>query len=213
LRSGNSRRWILRVLTALVLAWGFFAAGFIASLHARRTTPNDLRAQSAQSPGDAPPEVRAGVLAALSALQDGYTKRDPKQLDSFMSRLFEKNADIRILGADEPDWARGYTAAAEFIRVDWLLWGDVRLDVPDSVVCSAGDVAWVTSPGEVRFGHWNRPVRFSAVLARSGDHWVFRQLQFRWDEHDPVPGDLFRPGTYLNLMRLAFRKFTTANTH
>ena len=105
---------------------------------------SDLRKQYLQA-GDAPLSVRAGVLAALTDFQEGYVKRDPKELDAFMNRLFPKNDDILLLGTDAGEWARGYPAVGEFIRTDWLNWGDFKFAVDDSIVWSSGDVE--TSPG------------------------------------------------------------------
>jgi len=64
--------------------------------------------------------VRAEVLAALGVFQDGYIKRDPKKLDSFMDSLFPESDDILLLGTDADEWARGRRAVADFIRTDWL---------------------------------------------------------------------------------------------
>ena len=81
--------------------------------------------------------MRAGVLAALTDFQKGYVKRDPKELDAFMNRLFPKKDDILLLGTDAGEWARGYPAVGEFIRADWMNLGDFRFAVDDSVVWSS----------------------------------------------------------------------------
>jgi hypothetical protein len=107
-----------------------------------------------------------------------------------MSRLFEKNDDILILGTDRSEWVRGYPAAAEFIRADWANWGDFRFAVDDSIICSSGDVAWVASVGAVRFNGVDRPVRFSAILTRHGDNWLFRQVHFQWEDRPASPASM-----------------------
>ena len=164
------------------------------------------RAAYLQHAGDAPPLVRLGVLIALRAFQAGYIQRDPKDLDSFMSRLIAKNDDVLILGTDAGEWVRGYPAAAEFIRADWQSWGDFRFDVDNSVICSSGDVAWIASIGEVHFRGSDRPVRFSGVLTRDGNNWLFQEMHFQWDDRDPRSTDIFRLKTYLKLAELGMRR-------
>jgi hypothetical protein len=199
---------IVSGLAAALLFIGGFAFGFVACLHLKSAASKDIRAEYLRHAGNAPPSVRSGVLTTLRAFQAGYIKRDPKDLDSFTSRLIAKSDDVLILGTDAGEWVRGYSATAAFIRADWQGWGDVRFNVDDSIISSFGDVAWVASTGEVHFKGFNRPVRFSGVLIRDGNNWLFRQIQFQWDDRDPSSTDIFRPRTYLKLVELAFRRIS-----
>jgi hypothetical protein len=192
---------ILAALSIALLAAGAFVFGFASSLHLKRSASSDVRRQVLLQRGDAPDPARAEVLDALRAFQAGYIKRDPKELDVFMSRLFPENGDPLLLGTDKGEWVHGYRAVGEFIREDWLKWGDFRFDVENSIVSSAGDVAWIASVGSVRGLHSERPLRFSAVLTRDGHQWRFRQVQFQWDERDPRLADLLRPDTYRTLAK------------
>jgi hypothetical protein len=115
---GLTRKRILYALTIALLVLGGFRSGFVASLHLKITVSSDICEQYLSQAGDAPPLVRAGVLAALRDFQEGYVKHDPKELDSFMNRLFPKNDDILLLGTDVGEWVRGYPAVGEFIRTD-----------------------------------------------------------------------------------------------
>lgn len=196
---GLTRKRILSALTIAVFVLGTFTFGFVSSLHLKSAVSSDLRKQYLQA-GDAPLSVRAGVLAALTDFQEGYVKRDPKELDAFMNRLFPKNDDILLLGTDAGEWARGYPAVGEFIRTDWLNWGDFRFAVDDTIVWSSGDVAWIASIGAVHEHGSDRPLRFSAILTRHGNRWLFRQVHFQWDDRDPSPADLLRPSTHLKLL-------------
>ena len=117
-----------------------------------------------------------------------------------MNRLFLKDDDILLLGTDAGEWARGYPAVGEFIRTDWLNWGDFRFAVDDSTVWSSGDLAWIASIGTVHERGSDRPLRFSAILTRHGNRWLFRQVHFQWDDRDPSPADLLRPSTDLKLV-------------
>jgi hypothetical protein len=201
-------------LCALVIALvcGSFAFGFISSPYLKTATPSDLRHQYLLQEGNAPPSVRSGVLAALRVFQEGYLKRDPTSLDSFMSRLFSENDDVLLLGTDATEWVRGYRAVREFIKGDWLYWGDFRFAVDESIIWSSGDVAWIASVGVVhkqRSGS-DRPVRFSAILVRNGRNWLFRSVHFQWDEREPRLSDLFLPSTHLTLTRLVLQRIREA---
>jgi len=199
---------IVAALAVALLVFGGFASGFISCLHMRSAPSSEVRNAYLQHAGDASPSVRLGVLTALRAFQDGYAKRDPNNLDSFASRLIAKSDDVLIVGTDAGEWVHGYSATAAFIRADWQGWGDLRLEVDDSFICSSGDVAWVDSIGMVHFKGSDRPLRFSAILTRNGSDWLFREMHFQWDEHDPSSTDLLHPNTYLKLVGLAFKRIT-----
>jgi hypothetical protein len=156
--------------------------------------------------GDASPVVRAGVVAALRAFQEGYVRREPKELDSFMRRVFPKGGDVLLLGTDSTEWVRGYHAVEAFIKEDWQHWGDFRFDTERAIVWCSGDVAWMASVGVVRGGGSGRAVRFSAILTRDRDRWLFRQLQFQWDDRDPSLPVLRRASTYGELARWTVAK-------
>jgi ketosteroid isomerase-like protein len=182
-----SRRRALSALAAVVVGIGAAALIALTVLHPHVDAGTDhlanlfhgdvLRQRSA-----APPDVQAGVRAALSDFEDGYVRRDPKALDAFMSRLFENNDDVLMLGTGPSEWSRGFPAAKEFVRRDWALWGDFRFAADDAIVSSSGDVAWIATIGTVHYKKYDRPVRLSAVLTRHGDRWLFRQMQFQYED-------------------------------
>ena len=202
---GLTRKRILYALVIALFVLGAFTFGFVSSLHLKSAVSSDLRKQYLLQAGDTPLSVRAGVLAALTDFQEGYIKRDPKELDSFMNRLFPKNDDILLLGTDAGEWTRGYPAVGEFIRTDWREWGDFRFAVDDSIVWSSGEVAWIASVGAVHEHGSDRPLRFSAILTRNGNRWLFRQVHFQWDDRDPGAADLLRPSTHLKLGKWVFQ--------
>jgi len=205
-----TRKGVLLASAAALLAINGFAFGFFACLYSKSAPNSALRDQQLLQPGDAPAAVRAGVLVSLRAFQEGYVQRKPGNLDSFMTRLFPKDGQVLLLGTEggTSEWVRGYPAAAQFILDDWRDWGDFRFDVDHSIICSSGDVAWVATVGSVNFKGSKRPLRFSATLTRSGDNWLFRQMQFQWDDQDPEAADVFHLRTYYRLARLAIRRFT-----
>lgn len=195
------------VLVAACLMLACFAGGFLSCLHLKAAPSEAMRAQELTTPGDAPAAVRTGVLASLQAFQEGYTRRDPQAIDAFMSGLFPRDQDVLVLGTDGGtfEWIRGYDRAAQFIKSDWQGWGDFRFDVDHALVWSSGDVAWVASLGSVGTGKQQRPVRFTAILTRNGDRWLFRQVHFQWDDDDPHDRDVLNPRTYARIAKNALR--------
>ncbi len=139
---GLTCKRIFSALAIALLVLGAFTFGFVSSLNLKSAVSRDLPKHHLLQAGDAPRPVRAGVLTALQDFQEGYIKRDPKELDAFMNRLFPKNDEILLLGTDAGEWARGYPAVGEFIRADWMNWGDFRfaLTIPSSGLVE-------TSPG------------------------------------------------------------------
>lgn len=202
-----SKRCISWLSICLIMSVSF-TLGFVASLHLKTSTPSELRHAYLTRTGDAPPSVRTEVLATLRAFQAGYVRRKPEELNSFMSHLFPESDDILLLGTDADEWVRGYAAVREFIRTDWLKWGDFRFAVDDSIVWASGDVAWIASVGMVRGKVSDRPLRFSAILTRKGNNWVFRQVHFQWDDRDPKTSDLLQPRTHIKTIRGVLRYFT-----
>ena len=117
------RKTIVAGLSIILLISGAFVFGFASSLHLKRSTSEEFRRQCLLQKGDAPESVRAEVLVALRTFQEGYRKRDPKELDAFMQLLFQETGNPLLLGTDTGEWVSGYRSVGQFIREDWLKWG------------------------------------------------------------------------------------------
>jgi hypothetical protein len=110
-----------------------------------------------------------------------------------MEQLFPKEGDILVLGTDSGEWIEGYQRVRDFIANDWRYWGDVRLDVDNAMVSAEDDVAWLTTIGTVGSGSSpTRAIRFAAVLTRSDGRWLFRHIQFQWDDSPETLAELLR---------------------
>ena len=142
--------------------------------------------------GDAPQPVRADVLEILREFQAGYLRRDPNQLGDFMQRLFPQDQDVRAIGTEVTEWKNGYDSIAQLIKYDWLTWGDLHLDVDDAVIDSTEDVAWLATTGTVVTARSSRSIRYTAVLTRRNERWLFRQIQFQWDERLLTISDILK---------------------
>jgi hypothetical protein len=93
------------------------------------------------------------VRATLQAFQDGYTARDFDQLDQFME-LFVQDDGIELIGIGAAvrggnEWFQGVAAVRDIVEGDWKYWGDVVLDVPAAKITVAGDVAWLSTHGQI----------------------------------------------------------------
>jgi hypothetical protein len=189
----------------LVLSVGSALVGFVAGWEGSRrlyiSTRNEARAYTIQS-GDASADVSIEVKRALQEFQDGYTSRDLSRLSAFMEQLFPDDEHILICGTDAGEWIQGRSSVQQFIGNDWAGWGSVRLGTDDPMISSSGDVAWLATTGTVTVHEGTRPIRFLAVLQRTGQRWLFRQIQFQWDESGARPArlsELFFPSTMVNL--------------
>jgi hypothetical protein len=183
-----------RVYFVIILGISLVAAFLVGWEASRRfkVRPNpDIQRSYLAERGDASNPLRAEVLASLREFQDSYTKRDPHQLTAFMEDLFSRGQDTRLIGTDADEWRNGYDSVAQFIGDDWREWGNLQLDVNDAAVSSAGDAAWLATTGKVIFHGSPRAIRFTAVLTRRNGRWVFRQIQFQWDERLMRFSDLF----------------------
>jgi SnoaL-like domain len=182
-----------------------FAAGWLASRRVVLAPVKTAQSVILLPRGDAPEAVRGDVLRTMRDFQDGYARRDVNAIGAFMQRLFPPGKVDLVLGTDGGEWIRGYEPIGQFIRGDWQFWGDVRLEVDDSMISAAGDAAWLATHGVVSFpGGSSRRIRFTATLVRDDRRWVFRQVQFQWERNDDVPSfrEVFQPST---LVRLRWR--------
>jgi ketosteroid isomerase-like protein len=91
------------------------------------------------------------IRSLLQAFQDGYTRRDISQVDSFME-LFTADAEVIGTNGVKPgvdEWYMDRASARELVEGDWQGWGDLRLDLDSMSVHSHGDVGWVASSATV----------------------------------------------------------------
>lgn len=187
----SARKKALLLLAGVSVALTGFALGLAVRIH-KSGAPDVLRQQVLTRPGNASPAVRTAVVQTLRAFQRGYTERDPRKLDSFAQNIFPKDGDVLILGTDggAGEWVRGESNARQFIENDWRSWGDLRFDADQAIVWSSGDAAWLATIGSVHWEKRHRPLRFTAILTREDDRWVFRQMHFQWDDNQAALGGL-----------------------
>ena len=93
------------------------------------------------------------VRNTLQAFQDGYSARDFERLDEFMT-LFVDDEGIELIGIGAAErggneWFQGPAAVRDIVEGDWKYWGNVVLDVPGAKITVSGDVAWLSTQGQI----------------------------------------------------------------
>jgi hypothetical protein len=139
--------------------------------------------KSYYSKGSAPDSTRREIIDQLKKFQDGYTKRDTGQVNSFMESLYPKE-NILILGTMPNEVFSGYKRASYLVRSDWESWGDCRFAIDSANISSDGNTAWFAAKGFVKFDLSKLlvlPLRFTGVMVKEDQVWKFRQQQFQFD--------------------------------
>ncbi|MGW8225904.1 MAG: hypothetical protein ACWGOY_09225 [Anaerolineales bacterium] len=70
------------------------------------------------------------------------------------------------------------------IYSDWNAWGDAKFLIDTANISSAGDAAWISTIGYVRFDlprFLGLPLRLSAVIVKDDLDWKFQSMQFQFD--------------------------------
>ena len=91
------------------------------------------------------------IYSLLQAFQDGYTRRDTSQVDSFLE-LFTTDAEVIGTNGVKPgvdEWYLDRASARELVEGDWQGWGDLRLDLESMSVHSRGEVGWIAASATV----------------------------------------------------------------
>jgi len=135
------------------------------------------------SKGNAPDSIRKEVLIQLHKFQDGYSKRDTGQVDSFMNSLYSKD-NILILGTMPGEIFKDYKSATRLVKSDWESWGDCVFAMDSANISSAGNIAWISARGYVKFDLSSLlviPLRFTGVMVKEDGTWKFHQQQFQFD--------------------------------
>jgi SnoaL-like protein len=94
---------------------------------------------------------QAEIRSLLQTFQDGYTRRDVTQVDSFM-QLFTADAEVIGTNGVRPgvdEWYMDRASARELVEGDWEGWGDLRLDLDSISIHCRGDVGWAAAPATV----------------------------------------------------------------
>jgi len=135
------------------------------------------------SKGNAPDNTRMEIICQLKKFQDGYSKRDPKNIDTFMQSLYSRE-NILILGTMPNEIYSSYEKATRLVETDWETWGDCKFEVDSANISSLGNTAWFTTKGYVKFDLSKFlviPLRLTGIMVKEDQEWKFQQQQFQFD--------------------------------
>jgi len=133
--------------------------------------------------GNAPEDVRSEIIEQLEKFQAGYTARNLDQVDPFMAELFSQD-NLLVLGTMPDEIYIGQRDVSKLIYSDWNAWGDAAFLMDTAHISSAGNVAWISTIGHVKFDiprFLVLPLRLSAVMVKEDLVWKFQSMQFQFD--------------------------------
>lgn len=92
-------------------------------------------------------DEKQNIRELLNAFQDGYAKRDVKNLEKFME-LF--TPDVEIIGTNgvKPgieEWYLDQVSAKSMIKSDWETWGDLKLDLENASIKVNETIGWIAA--------------------------------------------------------------------
>lgn len=91
------------------------------------------------------------IREVLRKFQDGYTKRDIKNVDDFVEELFLISDDTCILGTGTGELFLGIEQVKTLLKNDWEYWGDVNIDLENVHIDNENEVAWFAATGTVKY--------------------------------------------------------------
>ncbi len=139
--------------------------------------------KASYSKGNSPDSVRMEIIEQLRKFQDGYSKRDPNNIDTFMQSLYSKD-NILILGTMPNEVYPGYEKAIELVKADWESWGNYKFEIDSANISSLGNTAWFSTKGYVEFDLSKLlvlPLRLTGIMVKEDQRWKFQQQQFQFD--------------------------------
>jgi SnoaL-like domain len=140
-------------------------------------------AKSFYSKGNAPDSTRMEIIDLLNKFQDGYSKRDLKNIDTFMQSLYSRE-NILILETMPSEIYSGHEKATRLVKSDWDSWGDCKFEIDSANISSSGNTAWFSTKGYVKFDLSNLlviPLRLTGIMVKEDHEWKFQQQQFQFD--------------------------------
>jgi hypothetical protein len=169
---------ILRIVLLLVIL-------FLVTRIFRRAEEQKILSPEAAfySLGNAPDSTRREIIDQLNIFQDGYSRRDTSQAAAFMESLYSRE-NVLILGTNPNEIFSGYERATRLVKSDWESWGDCTFNIDSANISSAGDIAWFSTRGYVKFDLTKLlviPLRLTGIMVKEDGVWKFQQQQFQFD--------------------------------
>jgi hypothetical protein len=120
------------------------------------------------SKGNAPDSTRMEIINQLNNFQAGYSKRDSKNIDTFMQSLYSRE-NILILGTMPGEIYSGYKKATRLVKSDWESWGECKFEIDSANISASGNTAWFSTGGYVKFDLSSLlviPLRLTGIMVK-----------------------------------------------
>ncbi len=140
-------------------------------------------AKAFYSKGNSPDSTRMEIIEQLKKFQNGYSKRDPGNIDTFMQSLYSKE-NILILGTMPNEIYPGYEKATQLVKTDWESWGNCKFEIDSANISSLDNTAWFSTKGYVEFDLSSLlviPLRLTGIMVKEDQEWKFQHQQFQFD--------------------------------
>lgn len=119
------------------------------------------------------------ILEPLYRLKEGYSQRDIQRIDQYIDETMETE-DILILGTNPREVFKSRKDAVNLLYGDWKYWGNVSLDVDNTVLHRIGDAAFFALKGDTKLDIWRIriPLKMTGVLVKKESGWFINKMQF-----------------------------------
>ncbi|WML33529.1 nuclear transport factor 2 family protein [Clostridium sp. OS1-26] len=104
------------------------------------------------------------IKKVLCQFQDGYTKRDKKNVEDFVEKLFIMGDGTCVLGTGTGELFLGIEQVKTLIKNDWEYWGDVNIDLENIHIDNKDEVAWFATTGTVKYTFEDTQERYDNYL-------------------------------------------------
>lgn len=104
------------------------------------------------------------IKKVLCQFQDGYTKRDIKNIEDFAKKLFIMEDSTCVLGTGTGELFSGIEQVKTLIKNDWEYWGDVNIDLENVHIDNKDEVAWFATTGTVKYTFEDTQERYDNYL-------------------------------------------------
>lgn len=115
-------------------------------------------------------KVELQVKEILRLFQQGYTDRNPSNVQDYMSSLFAEGSGTIMTGTCDNEWCLGFDEALEMVKSDWQYWGDLQIDVENSDISTDGSTAWFIAYGSVKYSFEDSEEKYKRWLDSIMNH-------------------------------------------
>jgi hypothetical protein len=110
-------------------------------------------------------QISNELMEVLNIFQEGYIRRNTKEIDNFMDALFDKNENVIVIGTGGHELCIGYAEVKDIFLGDFEYWGDLRIKADDATIIPIGNTALIYTTGTVKFSFDSKSETYTRYLA------------------------------------------------